>query len=131
MPVIQVERTPGVVVNVNVVDGFPDAMRTWAIVTGHLLDDATGLTVLAGVAIVLEPDVATLGIKFGADGWFALTGRPLRLFPGLAAQAYPIRFTIYAAGYQSMSLLPALPVQPGFPATFANIALGDIRLLPA
>ncbi len=131
MALLQVEVRPGRTVTVNVVDGFPLGMREWALLFGHLLDDATGLSITAGVVIKLHPTVAALRVVLGADGWFALAGRPLRHFPELAAQPYPIRFVIHARGYQSLGMLPQLPQQAGFPAAFAPLDVGDVRLLPA
>jgi hypothetical protein len=130
MALVQVEVRPGQTATVNVVDGFPLGMREWAVLFGRLLDDATSLTITAGVVIELHPTVAALRVVIGGDGWFALAGRPLRHFPGLAAQPYLIRFVVHAHGYQSLGLLPQLPQQPGFPATFAPLAVGDVRLIP-
>jgi len=124
------EVEPGQFVIVNLDDLFPIGMRIWTIIQAHLVDNVTNRPVLSKVTILFDPTSTRMQAIIAADGWLALAGRPVDLFPNLAVQGYVVRFTIYAGGYQPLAQAPPIPVTPGFPNIFQPQNLGDIQLIP-
>jgi len=126
----RIEVKPGIFYTVNADDPFPIGMRLWAIIQTRLVDDSSGEPVLTPLTIHFDPPNLPLRTIIATDGWLALAGRPLDLFPSLAIQGYSVHFTIYAAGYQALAQTALMPVTPGFPNSFQPLKLGDVHLIP-
>ena len=66
--------------------------------------------------------------KATPDGIGGISGVPEIAFPALQAQSYQIDLRIGARGYLNFERVVTLGPQPGFPAAFAPIDLGVVRM---
>ena len=96
-----------------------------AVVALVAVDEVTGLPV---GPVRVSTSVAGLSGQSTAEGVAGLVGVPARVFPGLAAQSYPLDVAVEADGFLPWTTNRTVAVQAGFPATFARIDLGPVAL---
>lgn len=114
-------------------DPVPTAAHLWGVVRARLIDDVTNEPV--NVPVRIQVQEAGLTPRIAQDGIIGLVGIPMNIFPDLANSDYTVHFTIWAAGYQPLSVsaqvtkIPPVPTAPGFPQAFTPRDLGDLRLI--
>jgi hypothetical protein len=108
-------------------DGFaPMERQTWGLIRARLVDEMTGEPPDLGLAI--ETTFPNVFPRVAQDGLVGLAGSPVVAFPNLAALNYLVPIVLRAEGYVSRPLTVTVPLDPGFPGTFAVTDLGDVRM---
>src|SRR5688500_9607394 len=78
-------------------NAIPLAERTWALVSGQVMDEITGQPPRSRVTITSErPGFIS---RVAGSGVVGLVGIPARVFPNLNTQNYTVHLTVSAQGY--------------------------------
>jgi hypothetical protein len=97
-----------------------------AIITARLVDEMTGQPPQEDVAIVTS--FAGLTPRVAVSGVVGFASIPRRAFTELGTTAYTVPFEISATGFVPIDRIVTIGPQPGFPAIFAGMDLGDVAL---
>jgi hypothetical protein len=107
-------------------DPPPEAGRTQRIAFALLTDDLILGPPRTAVSVTsVRPDFA--GVS-GPDGRVGVVGQPFPTLPPAQAPGTPIGVTLDAPGYLPLALNGLLGAQPGYPAAFTPLDLGNWRL---
>lgn len=102
------------------------AERTWAVVRARVVDEMSGEPPLARITV--ETDRKELTPRTAAGGLVGLVGTPLRAFPELDAQGYPVGLTVGARGYVTLRETVNVAQNVNFPGEFAPTDHGTLAL---
>jgi hypothetical protein len=102
------------------------AERTWAVVRARVIDEMTAEPPLTQITV--ETDRKELTPRTAAGGLVGLVGAPLRVFPELDLQGYPVGFTVGARGYVTLRETVNVAQNINFPGEFAPTDHGTLAL---
>ena len=106
---------------------IPIAERNWAVIKGRVIDEIT--TESPKTQITLKTEIPELIPKVKSDGLIGLIGRPMRIFPQLSIQNYPINMTITATGYIPLNYEAHIGPIINFPNSFNSLDIsGNLSL---
>jgi hypothetical protein len=102
------------------------AERTWAVVRARVIDEMTAEPPLTQITV--ETDRTELTPRTAAGGIVGLVGTPLRVFPSLDLQGYPVGLTVGGRGYVTLRETVNVAQNVNFPGQFAPTDHGTLAL---
>lgn len=102
------------------------AERTWALVRARVIDEMSGEPPLTQITV--ETDRKELTPRTAVGGLVGLVGTPLRAFPELDLQGYPVGLTVGARGYVTLRETVNVAQNVNFPGAFAPTDHGTLAL---
>lgn len=97
-----------------------------SLAVGQLIDEITNQPISSPVTVTTDLVGAT--VKTAEDGIAGLVGIPLRVFPQLDTSTYSYQLGFQVQGYTPWTAEIDLAVQPGFPAAFTDVDLGQVAM---